>query len=351
MIRHKNSICITLMPLCLIILTTTASYSRTISFAGQEWVVRTGTGGPGPNHWSDSPSSVWVDPNGLHLKIRRVENTWYCAEVYSAAPTRHGMHRFHVASRVDQLDKNVVASPFLYANDSQEVDIEFSTWTDDSGPKVNNAQYVVQPWDTPKNRGRFTVALNGDYSTHYMDWQKSSIRFKSFHGHYTEPPHPWLLMRDWTYTGKDSPPESANLRVHINLWLIRGAAPSNGQEVEFIIKDAHLPAPPSHSLSVNSSGASNLSITSTTGHGGATDYTKTVIDRTNVNLQAPYSVGSGASRMSFNGWTGSLTSSNVSITFTMDTCKTITANYLSAPQSSLSVSVQDQGDITLTTCK
>ena len=33
----------------------------TIQFAGINWNIRSGTGGPGPNNWSNSSNSVWVD--------------------------------------------------------------------------------------------------------------------------------------------------------------------------------------------------------------------------------------------------------------------------------------------------
>ena len=90
---------------------------------------------------------------------------------------------------------------------------------------------------------------------------------------------------------------------------------------------------PVYALAVNSSGASSVSIGSSTGHGGTTNYTDTVSDGTSVNLQAPQYVGSGASRKRFNGWTGSVTSSSQSITFPMSTAMTVTANYVAEPAS------------------
>jgi hypothetical protein len=52
-------------------------------------------------------------------------------------------------------------------------------------------------------------------------------------------------MQEWTYEGPDNPAESEGLRIHINLWLIKGEPPSDGKEVEFLLKDADLPkAPP-----------------------------------------------------------------------------------------------------------
>jgi hypothetical protein len=211
------------------------AWARTITFAGLDWEVRSETGGPGPNNWSDSADSVWVDATGqLHLRIRSAgETTWYCSEIRSASTTRHGMHRFYTASRIDNLDKNVVFSPFLYLDDHTEMDIEFSRWQSSSPP---NAQFVVQPAPyTSSNRRQFTVSLEGDYSTHYIDWRPASVHFKSFHGHYEEPPSPDLLIQDWTYTGGANPSDSQGLRVHINLWLIGGLPPSDGREVEVVV--------------------------------------------------------------------------------------------------------------------
>jgi len=212
---------------------------RQITFAGYEWSVKSGYGGPGPNQWSDSEQSVWVDPNGrLHLKIREVNGTWYCAEVYTKEFALYGMQRFYVISRLDSLDKNVVAALFLYKDDQHEIDIEFTKWGEEN--PGYNAQYVVQPWYNPGNVERFLVELTGTYTTHYIDWHSSYIQFKSIHGHYQEPPYPWYLIREWLYTGNDIPSEGDNLRIHINLWLYQGNPPSDGQEVEIAIANANL---------------------------------------------------------------------------------------------------------------
>jgi len=225
---------------------TAGGNERIIEFAGRQWVVKSGCGlGPGPNCWSDSEESVWVDSSGqLHLKIREVNGTWYCAEVYTKACTQYGMHRFYVIKDdpwLDNLDKNVVAALFLYKDDQTEVDIEFAKWGEQD-PDYN-AQYVVQPWDEPGNLEPFLMELTGTHTTHYIDWHSSWIRFKSIHGHYQEPPYPWLLIHEWVYTGDDIPAEEECLRVHINLWLYQGNPPSDGQEDEIILRDAQLPEP------------------------------------------------------------------------------------------------------------
>jgi len=217
------------------------AHGRTVTFAGREWAVRSGEGGPGPNKWSDSEQSVWVNDDGLHLKIRNAEGVWYCAEVTSVLPTHYGMHRFYAGNGVDRLDRNVVASPFLYKDDAHEVDIEFSTWGVGSG---RNTQYVVQPCAAAGNIHRFEMIPNCGLSTHCFDWHRDSIHFMSYKGHSQEVPAPEAVIQDWTYTGKDTPPEGDNLHIHINIWLIKGAAPSDGREADFVVKDADLPEPP-----------------------------------------------------------------------------------------------------------
>jgi hypothetical protein len=214
-----------------------------IEFAGRQWVVKSGYWrGPGPNYWSDSEESVWVDKKGwLHLRIRKENGVWTCAEVYTKEHTHYGLHRFYTMGRLDKLDPNVVFAPFLYKDDLTEIDIEFTRWGE-ANPS-GNAQYVVQPFDKPGHLEKFWLALKGDHTTHSIDWQAASIRFKSILGHNVETAKTEQLIYEWVYTGDDIPLEAQHLRVHINLWLHQGHPPLDGQEIEIIVKAANLPAP------------------------------------------------------------------------------------------------------------
>jgi formylglycine-generating enzyme required for sulfatase activity len=61
--------------------------------------------------------------------------------------------------------------------------------------------------------------------------------------------------------------------------------------------------PPTYTLTVSSSNPdSGVAIASTTGHEGTTSYTKAVVVGETINLEAPESIGSGASRKRFVGW-------------------------------------------------
>jgi hypothetical protein len=208
-----------------------------LTFSGYTWRVRdtqTASQGPGPNYFSSSPENVWLDAQGqLHLKITYRNGIWYCGEIYSEESFGYGLYTFFAASRVDTIDINGVIGLFTYLDDNNEIDIEFSRWGWESG---TNAGFTCQPWQTAGNSHAFDMSLSGNYSTHNFNWQAGEIKYRSLYGHYYEPPNPSQIIQTWNYTGPDIPPESTE-RAHINLWLMSGLPPSDGQEIEVVIKE------------------------------------------------------------------------------------------------------------------
>ncbi|WP_209405032.1 family 16 glycosylhydrolase [Pseudozobellia sp. WGM2] len=206
--------------------------NRVISFSGFDWVVRNSEEakeGPGPNIFSDSEQNVWVDDQGrLHLKITNQNGVWHCAGL--ALHRSYGFNRYvvYISSRVDQLDDNVVAGVFIYNNDQEEIDIEFSRW---AVKENRNAQFAVQPSARSTNKYRFDLNLQNDLSTHFIDWKPESIKFGSFAGHTTDVA---ALNHSWIYEGDDIPPDNEE-RLKINLWLFRGKPPLQNIEDEIII--------------------------------------------------------------------------------------------------------------------
>jgi len=177
--------------------------------------------------------------------MRQENGQWHCAEVISTEPTQFGIHRFYIDGRVDKLDKNVVFGAFVYQDfplpqRQKEIDIEFSRF---GRADADNLWYVVWGPGDDHDPHSSSFLLNGDFSTHSFDWQPSQIVFGSHHGHYNEPPAPNYVIADWAYTGDYIPHEVENLHIHINLWLFRGRAPSDGEEVEVVVRHADLPAP------------------------------------------------------------------------------------------------------------
>lgn len=213
--------------------------TRTIQFSGYTWKVKSSVFpvGPGPNNFSASPDDVWVDSDGrLHLRIAYRNGKWYATEVINNQSLGYGAYTFTLSSRVDLLNKNVVLGLFTWddaapQHNYREIDIEFARWGEDAG---QNAQYVVQPWTRAGNRHRFGMALTGNASTHRFIWKPSQIQFDSWQGR-NAPPGPADAIESWTYTGSDIPPAGGE-NARINLWLLDGKPPSDGQEVEVVIE-------------------------------------------------------------------------------------------------------------------
>lgn len=216
----------------------TGCAQTTIQFAGMSWKVKSGLAGPGPNNWSDSPASVWVDNDGaLHMKIRKIGNTWYCSEISALQSFGYGEYRFYLASDVEKYDPEVVVGLFTYETDTREIDIEFSRW----GNQANvDGYYTVQPV-VPGNQQTFVPNLAGKKSTHKFTWSKQNIFYQSYFGHYASLPSVDSLIQQWNYTGSYNPPVG-NERLHINFWLFQGHAPVNQQEAELVVKSVVVPA-------------------------------------------------------------------------------------------------------------
>ena len=213
--------------------------AKTIQFSGYDWTVTSGTDrGPGPNNWDEN--NVWVDRNGyLHLKLTKRGNQWYCSEVATTARRGFVRYQFQVIGQLDKLDPNVVFGLFNYPTPdvgpdrTNEIDIEFAKWGNATAPIGN---YTVWPAITGLNRtySRFSVNLNGSYTTHRFTWTAASVFFQSLNGHYDDDTN---QFESWLY----QPSDPANyigqqpVPVHINLWLFKGRPPTNGLEVEVIV--------------------------------------------------------------------------------------------------------------------
>ena len=45
------------------------------------------------------------------------------------------------------------------------------------------------------------------------------------------------MIEDWLYEGPSIPAESTDMKLNINLWLMSGLPPINGQEAELVVSD------------------------------------------------------------------------------------------------------------------
>ncbi len=219
-----------------------AAAQRIINFAGVDWQVKDGgPWGPGPNYWSGSENSVWVDDLGrLHLKVRKENGRWYCAEVSTTEYTQYGEHRFLVEGMIDRMDKNLVLGLFVYATDTKEIDVEYSKWGDVN--KTDVGSFTVQPYSTPGNQHSFESPLDSAKTTHFFNWQPGYVSFGSMHGHYYDaPPSSNYYIEQWVYTGADIPSETDHLRTILNFWLMNGQPLTDYSITEIIITDVVQP--------------------------------------------------------------------------------------------------------------
>jgi hypothetical protein len=222
-----------------------------ISFSGYDWWVKTSPGliEPGPNFFSGSTTNAWVDGQGqLHLRITNVSNQWQCAEVVTRRTFGYGSYRFELDSPVNDINPSVVLGLFTWSDDPAythcEIDIECGRWANTND--VNNAQYVVQPWDLFNHLVRYAVPAGLINSTHLFTWETNRVSFQSQRGSYSPAPAATSFISAWALTDAGAVPQTGDENVRINLWLINGDPPTDNKEVEFVIKSFQFipPGPP-----------------------------------------------------------------------------------------------------------
>lgn len=238
--------------------------SGDIFFSGYGWNKKASSFpvGPGPNFFSGSDKNVWLDANGyLHLKITKENGQWRAAELISTANMGYGTYIFTVASNLTTFDKKVVLGLFtwddntFYEQANSEVDIEFSRW--DNGTDTLLTTFGVQPiiFDNPepynerKSKPLMQVSTLKGVTTHAFTWKSDEIRWVSYVGDTypgTQEIGNWRFdltnqPRTKIEGGKVSNPivipapgQTTNARM--NLWLLGGQAPTNGQEIEVVMK-------------------------------------------------------------------------------------------------------------------
>ena len=218
--------------------------AATMAWNGVQWNVKSGTGrGPGVNNWSTA--NAFVDADGdLHLAITNVNGTWWCGEVYTDATFGFGTFQWQVKTAVDSLDPNVVLGMIVYGppvlgpDGTHEIDIEYSRFGSAGG---NEGRWTVFPnvIVTPPLLGRmpYGLVLGGDLTTtSRFTWSPTSVTFATLEGFQplgsnTNVANSWVYQpTDPTTTISQSP-----MPVHMNLWLLNGAPPANGQGTEVVI--------------------------------------------------------------------------------------------------------------------
>ncbi len=122
--------------------------------------------GPRLNVFSDDEDAVFQSKDGIHLQLIEKNNQILAAEIISIDAKGLGRYEFVLEGGVDRIPAEVIVSPFLYADDENEVDIEFSSWDEEDNAnespwlREGNYQFVVQPYYKRGNSNRPTEKLD-----------------------------------------------------------------------------------------------------------------------------------------------------------------------------------------------
>jgi hypothetical protein len=206
-----------------------------VRFAGYDWVVKKSDRfDPGGNKWDDEASTtVWVDADGLHLKLwKRVfpdgVTFWYCAEVMLNESLGYGKYSVDVASKTGTLDRNAVLGIFTYdyndpAFSHRELDIEFSTQLGTG----TYGHFTVQPYQPAYNNHGFNSSETG---THSIEWRPDKIIFQSGG-------ESWLYVPGVTPAGIPfgQVPVPGSEHFRLNLWLFDHRPPANDVQQEIVV--------------------------------------------------------------------------------------------------------------------
>lgn len=208
---------------------------KSLNFSGHVWLVKASTSrvGPGTNYFSDSRDNVWVDATGrLHLRICEREGKWYCAEIISKESFGLGTYRFTLDTPLVKVDRNIVLGLFTWSDSAEfahrEIDVECGKWGNESD--VNNAQFVVQPYQVPGRLIRFTVPAELSNVTYGFLWRDRQVRFQcgeSGNAHES-------ILKEWNFKAS-AVPRAGSEHARINLWLCTSKPPYDKNATEVII--------------------------------------------------------------------------------------------------------------------
>jgi hypothetical protein len=214
-----------------------SGYGQQIQFAGYAWQVKISNVlvGPGPNLFSDDQDSVSVDASGnLHLNIRETpDGAWQSAEVVLQRSLGYGTYCFVTEPINRPLDPNVVLGLFTWTDNPdeshRELDIELSQWGEAGAP---DGRYSVQPYLLPEHMHSFVAGDGTAPVTHCMQWTAGRVAFSSWQSR-DGVPLPENVVGAHVFT--DGIPDPGDEQVRMNLWLLDGHAPTDGQPLAVVI--------------------------------------------------------------------------------------------------------------------
>jgi len=180
--------------------------------------------------YSASTKSLWVDSTGnLHMTLNNVDGKWYSTKIESMNEYQYGTYEWTVISPLLNIDKNAVASTYIYIDDSNGINIEATGWSDSDTEKL---WFEVQP-TSASNNSFGSIKPNSPYVTetnvtYSFNWEPNYIHFNAKLSNGT-------TIADWNYTNKSGIPQLAGTIV-MDTWLLNEAA-SDVKDIEVVYSD------------------------------------------------------------------------------------------------------------------
>ncbi len=171
------------------------SGTRKVQFSGYSWCVKNNDGlGPDLNHYSDGTSFVWVDGDGLKLRMAWLPDleTWCGSEVFLDSSLGYGVYTVQFAGRMDIFDPKTIFAAFLHETRYRKIVAEFT-----SAAHPYNAWFVIQPDYSPVYKSSFQMP-EVTQSTIQFIWVAESITFRCWEG-YAEVPDTNDIIHSYQY--------------------------------------------------------------------------------------------------------------------------------------------------------
>jgi hypothetical protein len=157
--------------------------TKPLHFSGYDWKVRTiASDRGGLNNLYDG-DNAWTDQQGaLHLRIRKKDDKWSCAEVISTRSFGYGNY-VAVVRDVSKLEPSTIFSLTTFDDwggeqHYREMDAEFGRWGEPN--RKNNAQFSIQPYYVPSNLSLFNAPAGP--LTVSMHWESGRTTFQAVRG-------------------------------------------------------------------------------------------------------------------------------------------------------------------------
>jgi hypothetical protein len=207
--------------------------TKPLQFSGYDWTVRTIASDRGGKNNLYGSDNAWTDASGaLHLRIKKRDGRWSCAEVVLTRSLGYGTYIL-VTRDTSHLEPAAVLSMNTFdewagEQNFRELDVAFSRWGD-AGSK-SNAQFEIQPFYVPGNVAPFTAPAGT--LTHSMHWESGRASFKTVRGSFTQTGGPVVSEHDFT-SGVPSPGQE---KIYLAFYVVASDKTPLQKESEVVVE-------------------------------------------------------------------------------------------------------------------